>query len=180
VVQVVESGPDQEVNQIRELFFAAILSARERLWISSPYFVPDAGLLDALRLACHRGADVRLLSLQRPDHFFSFHAGRYYYTDLLAAGAKVYQYCKGMMHAKTLSVDGRWAFVGSANLDNRSLRLNFEAGVVLHSPDRVAELDESFQRDLRDCEPLEFPEFRRRPLRARLTETTCRLLSPIL
>ena len=180
VVQVVESGPDQDVNTIRELYFAAILAARERLWIASPYFVPDAGLLDALRLACHRGVDVRLLSLLRPDHFFSFYAGRYYYTDFLAARAKVYQYRKGMMHAKSVMVDGRWAFVGSSNLDNRSLHLNFEAGVVLHSSERVAELEKQFQQDLRDSEMLELPAFMRRPFRARLTENTCRLLSPIL
>ena len=180
LVQVVESGPDQEVNTIRELFFAAILAARQRLWIASPYFVPDAGLLDAVRLACHRGVDVRLLSLLRPDHFFSFHAGRFYYTDLLAAGAKIYQYAKGMMHAKILMVDGRWGFVGSANLDNRSLHLNFEAGVALHSPQRVAELEDHFRQDLCDSRPLELSAFRRRPFYQRLTENTCRLLSPIL
>ncbi|MFO0925777.1 MAG: cardiolipin synthase [Gemmataceae bacterium] len=121
-VQVVEGGPDQPVNSIREIYFAAIVEAKWRLWIASPYFVPDSGLLDALRLARLRGVDVRLLCLLRPDHFLSFYASRYYWGDLLSYGGRVYQYGRGMMHAKVVLVDDRWAMVGSANLDNRSLR----------------------------------------------------------
>ena len=156
VVQVIDSGPDQGVNSIREMFFAAILGARERLWICSPYFVPDAGLLDALRLARLRGVDVRLLSLLKPDHFLSFYAGRYYWTEMLAMGARVYQYSKGgMMHAKILMADGQWALVGSPNLDNRSLGLNFEVACMLHTPALVAELEAQFERDLLDAVPLE-------------------------
>lgn len=180
VVQVVESGPDQEINSIREVYFAAILSARERLWIASPYFVPDAGLLDALRLARYRGVDVRLLTISKPDHYLSFYAGRYYWADMLAVGAKVYQYTKGMMHSKLMMVDGRWAMVGSANLDNRSLRLNFEAGCILHTPELVADLERAFERDLNDAILLDAASYARRSLASRLVENACRLLSPVL
>ncbi len=180
VVQVVSSGPDQEVNALRTVFFAAILSARKRLRIASPYFIPDAGLLDALRLARLRGVEVELLGLLRGDHFLSFHATRYYWADMLAAGAKIYLYKKGMMHSKVLLVDGRWAMTGSANFDNRSLRLNFEAGCVLYSPERIAELDAAFDADLRESLPLDASDFARRPFRQRLAENACRLLSPIL
>jgi cardiolipin synthase len=179
-VQVVESGPDQERNSIREIYFAAILSARERLWVASPYFVPDAGILDALRLARYRGVDVRLLCLLRPDHFLSFYASRYYWGDMLAAGAHVYQYAKGMMHAKVVLVDGRWAMVGSANLDNRSLHLNFEVGCMLHTPELVAELERQFEEDLRQSVRLDAATYARRPFLARLTENACRLFSPVL
>jgi cardiolipin synthase A/B len=179
-VQVVESGPDQDANSIREVYFAAILAARERLWIASPYFVPDAGMLDALRLARYRGVDVRLLCIARPDHFLSFYASRYYWSDLLAAGAHVYQYTRGMMHSKIVLVDGRWAMVGSANLDNRSLRLNFEVGCALHTPERVAELEARFQADLKDAAELDAESFARRPFVAQLTENACRLFSPVL
>ena len=100
VVQVVESGPDQEVKTIREVYFAAIVSARERLWLSTPYFVPDNGLLDALRLARYRGVDVRLLTVLQPDHTITWYASRYYYPAMLEAGVEIYQYKRGMMHAK--------------------------------------------------------------------------------
>ena len=180
-VQVVESGPDQGlVNTIREVYFAAILAARERLWIASPYFVPDSGILDALRLARRRGVDVRLLCPMRPDHFLSFYAGRYYWADLLALGVPVYQYARGMMHCKLILVDRRWAISGSANLDNRSLRLNFEVACVLHTPRLVEELEARYEQDLADSVRLDPDAFARRSLLLRVTENACRLFSPVL
>jgi len=180
VVQVVESGPDQEVNSLRQIYFAAILAARERVWIASPYFVPDVALLDALRLACYSGVDVRLLTLLKPDHYLSFYASRYYYEDLLKVGAKIYQYAKGMMHAKMLLIDGQWGVTGSANLDNRSLHLNFEAACLLHSPELVAVLEKAYRRDLRDAVRLDERTFAARRFLSRLAENACRLLSPTL
>ncbi len=179
-VQVIESGPEQEFKSIREVFFAAILSAQERVWLWSPYFVPDSGLLDALRLARYRGIDVRILTLHKPDHQLPYWAARYYWHEMLAVGVKIYQYRKGMMHAKIMTVDGKWAFVGSANFDNRSMHLNFEAGCILHTPERVAELEAQFLRDLDDTVRLEFRTFAARPFLSRLTENACRLLSPLL
>src|SRR5262249_42767764 len=180
VVQLVESGPDQEVNSLRQIYFAAILAARERVWIASPYFVPDLGLLDALRLACYRGVDVRLLTLLKPDHYLPFYASRYYFEDMLKVGAKVYQYAKGMMHSKMLLIDGQWGMVGSANLDNRSLHLNFEAACLLHSPELVAELETAYRHDLRDAIRLDEQTFAARRFLSRLLENACRLLSPTL
>lgn len=179
-VQVVESGPDQETNSIREVYFAAILAATRRLWIATPYFVPDGGLLDALRLARLRGVDLRLLTISKGDHFLSYHASRYYFADLLAFGAKIYSYQPGMMHAKVVLVDDSWALVGSPNLDNRSLHLNFEIACILYSPDLVAELDAQFLRDAEASEALSAEAFARRSFVARLKENTARLFSPIL
>ncbi len=180
VVQVLESGPDQEINVIRELFFAAISSAEERLWIATPYFVPDGGILDALRLAGHSGVDVRILLPFRPDHLLPFYAGRYYFADMLRAGVKIYQYAKGMMHSKLILVDGKWASLGSANLDWRSLHLNFEATCVLHTPELIAELEQAFVNDLQDSVRVEAHAFAGRPFGSRLMENACRLLSPVL
>jgi cardiolipin synthase len=179
-VQIAASGPDQEVNTIREIYFAAILSGRRRLWIASPYVIPDAGLFDALRLARHRGLDVRLLSLARPDHYISYYAGRYFSAELLAMGVKVYQYRKGMMHSKVMLVDGRWAMVGSANLDNRSLHLNFEVGCMLHDEALVAQLEQSFLKDLEDSAPLDRVALAQRSLGGRVLDNACRLLAPTL
>ena len=180
MVQVVDSGPDQEVNSIRELYFAAILGARRRLWIASPYFVPDEGILDALRLARMRGVDVRLLTLLRPDHLVTFGASRYYWGDLLAFGGKVYQYAPGMMHSKIILMDDTWAMVGSANLDNRSLHLNCEVGCVLYSSRLIEELAAQYLRDLEASIPLDPDAFARRSLLMLLTENACRLFSPVL
>jgi len=179
-LQVVHSGPDQQLNAIREIYFAAILRARKRLWIMTPYFVPDAGIYDALRLAGRLGVDVRILFLFQPDKWLPFLAGRYYLGDMLDAGVKIYQYAKGMMHSKVFLIDGEWASVGSANLDNRSLHLNFELNCMIYSPERVAELEEAFRRDLEVSILLDRDVYAQRPFAARLLENTCRLWSPVL
>lgn len=179
-VQVIESGPDEDLKGIREIYFAAIQRARKRLWIASPYFVPDAGLLDALCMAGYSGIDVRLLCQYHPDKWIPFFAGRYYWGDVLNAGVKVYQYKRGMMHAKVVLVDSEWASVGTANLDNRSLHLNFEVNCLIYSPQALAELEESFLCDLHNSIRLDRRVFAQRPMAGRLLENTCRLLSPVL
>jgi cardiolipin synthase len=179
-VQVIDSGPDRELKGIREMYFAAILQAKERVWIASPYFVPDAGLRDALRLAGYLGIDVRLLCQYHPDKLIPQFAARYYWTEMLEAGVKIYQYTKGMMHAKVVLVDGEWASVGTANLDNRSLHLNFEVNCLIYSPQAVAELEASFLRDLETAIRLDRGVYARRPFSGRLLENACRLLSPVL
>lgn len=179
-VQIADSGPDQEVNTIREIYFLAIIGARRRLWISTPYLVPDSGLLDALRAARYRGVDVRILTLLRPDHYISYYAGLYYAADLLSYGVKIYLYRKGMMHAKLVMADGRWGMVGSANLDNRSLHLNFEVGCILHDAEQIAQLEAVYQRDLEDAVPLDQKSLEARSLASRVLENACRLFTPAL
>jgi cardiolipin synthase len=179
-VQVIDSGPDRELKGIREMYFAAILQAKERVWIASPYFVPDAGLRDALWLAGYLGIDVRLLCQFHPDKLIPQYAARYYWAEMLEAGVKIYQYTKGMMHAKVVIVDGEWASVGTANLDNRSLHLNFEVNCLIYSPQAVAELEASFLRDLETAIRLDRAVYARRPFSGRLLENACRLMSPVL
>jgi cardiolipin synthase len=180
LVQVVHSGPDADYKAIRETYFAGILSARKRAWVASPYFVPDAGLRDALCLAARSGVDVRLLGLFRPDKWVPYLAGRFYWADVLAAGVKVHQYAGGMMHAKYVLVDGEWASVGSANTDNRSLHLNFEANCQLFDPALVAELEGEYLRDLELSVRIDPEVYATRPLVSRFAENAARLFSPIL
>src|SRR5262245_55845253 len=180
LVQVVHSGPDSDYKAIRETYFAGILNARQRVWIASPYFVPDAGLRDALCLAARSGIDVRFLGLFRPDKWVPFLAARFYWTDMLAAGVKVYQYSHGMMHSKYVLVDGEWASVGSANMDNRSLLLNFEANCQLFDAALVAELERAYLNDLEASVRLDPEVYAARPLLGRLAENAARLFSPIL
>jgi cardiolipin synthase len=179
-LQIIDSGPDRDLKGIREIYFAAILKARQRVWIASPYFVPDPGILDALRLASHLGVDVRFLGQFHPDKWIPQFAARYYWNEVLSAGVKIYQYVKGMMHSKVVVVDGQWASVGTANLDNRSLYLNFEVNCLLYSPQAAVILEEAFLRDLQDSIRLDPAAFARRPFAGRLLENACRLLSPIL
>ncbi len=179
-VQVIDSGPDRDLKAIREITFAAILKARQRVWIASPYFVPDAGLLDALRLAAYNGIDVRFLGQHRPDKWVPQFAARYYWADVLRAGVQVYQYTKGMMHAKVMIVDDEFASVGTANLDNRSMFLNFEVNCLLYSPAAVKKLEASFEEDFRNAIKLDKNAYANRSFIERLAENACRLLSPIL
>ncbi|MBX9627251.1 MAG: cardiolipin synthase [Gemmataceae bacterium] len=180
LVQIAHSGPDAEYKAIRETYFAAILRARKRVWIASPYYVPDAGLQDAILLAARSGVDVRYLGLFRPDKWVPFLAARFYWTELLAAGVKVYQYARGMMHSKYVLCDGEWASVGSANTDNRSLHLNYEANAILYDPAAVAGLEEHYLKDLEESIRLDPAVYATRPLAARLAENAARLFSPVL
>jgi cardiolipin synthase len=179
-LQIIQSGPDSSVKGIREVYFAAILQAKQNVWIATPYFVPDSGILDALCLAARRGVDVRVLGLYHPDKWTPFFAGRYYWDDVLRAGVKVYQYTKGMMHSKVIIVDSAWASVGSANLDNRSLHLNFEANCLIYAPDFAIELEEVFLNDLSTSVRLDRHIFPARPWPSRLMDSAARLLSPVL
>jgi cardiolipin synthase len=179
-VQVIQSGPDRDVKGIREMYFAAILRARQRVWIATPYFVPDEGLLDALCLAGQLGLDVRVLCQYHPDKWIPFFAGRYYWSEVLNAGVKVYQYTKGMMHSKVVLMDDDWVSVGSANLDMRSLHLNFEVNCLIYSPEAALELEAAYRRDLEVSIRLERHAFARRPFAGRLLDNACRLLSPVL
>ena len=179
-LQIIESGPDREMKGIREIYFAAVLKARKRVWIASPYFVPDAGLRDALQLAGYLGVDVRFLGQFHPDKWIPQFAARYYWDQMLAAGVKVYQYTGGMMHSKVVLVDDDWASVGTANLDNRSLHLNFEVNCLMYCPQAVAELEKALLHDLSQAIRLDPSVYARRPFPGRLLENACRLMSPVL
>lgn len=178
--QVISSGPDTEIKPIREIYFAAMLRARRRLWVTTPYYVPDQGIRDALCLSALSGVDVRLLLPKTPDHWMPYFAGRYYLPDLLAAGVKIYRYTKGFIHAKVVLTDGQWASVGTANLDNRSLLLNFEVNCLFHSPNVVGELERQFLLDLDESVRLDAKTFSRRPWPGKLAENVCRLFAPVL
>jgi len=180
IVQIVHSGPDAEYKAIRETYFAGILRGRKRVWIASPYFVPDPGLRDALVLAARAGVDVRFLGLFRPDKWIPFLAARYYWTDLLAAGVRVYQYAEGMMHGKYMLVDGEWGSIGTANMDNRSLYLNYEVNALFYDTAAVAEMESEFLKDLERSVQLDEKVFASRPFAGRLAENAARLMSPVL
>jgi cardiolipin synthase len=180
IAQVVAGGPDGEVDVFHSLFFAAINEASDRVSLTTSYFIPTSALITALETAAHRGVRVRLLVPAIGDHRWMVVAGRGYYDSLLESGVEIYEYQRGPLHSKTLTVDGLWSIVGSPNFDTRSLLLNFEVGVVLYGPKPAGQLEEQFADDLRQSERVDPVQFRRRPHLHKLAEKVLKLFSPVL
>ena len=178
-VQIVAYGPDSDALNIAKAYFAAIAGARERVWVTTPYFVPDDALLAALITAAGRGVDVSLLLSTRTDSRWVDAAGRSYYDELIRAGVKIHVYGPPMVHAKTLLVDQDIAMVGTANFDNRSLRLNFEVMAIAYDVRLADELAAAFTADVAISKKVKLRDTRE-PFPARLFEATARLLSPQL
>jgi len=182
-VAIVRSGPDVEGplrETIHRLFFSAITLARSRVYITTPYFIPDRAILVALQTAAMRGVDVRLLFPKRNNHPFVGQAGRSFYEDLLWAGVAIHEYGPGMIHAKTMVVDGTVAMVGSANMDLRSFRLNFEVHALVRDAATAAQLEACFEADLAVSSPIDPVSFAARPWTQKVIEGAARLLSPLM
>jgi cardiolipin synthase len=178
-VQVVASGPDQPDTAIESLYFAAIAGARQRVWITTPYFVPTEPTLEALTTAALRGVDVQLILPVRTDSPLTDAAGTTYHDALLEAGAQVHLHGPPMVHAKTCVVDDVLAIVGTANFDNRSFRLNFEVVAAFYGGEPVAEVARHFEADRARTRRLSRRE-ERGPLGRRLFASLARLLAPQL
>jgi cardiolipin synthase len=153
-VQVLDSGPDGEPEIIHRILFQAIVSARSSIDIVTPYFVPDTAIVVALQNAALHGVRVRLLVPKKNDSLIVGWAARSYYPEMLQAGVQVHLFTPGMHHAKLAVVDNRWAYVGTANMDIRSFRLNFEVGVALYDPDIARRITTYFETELRRAELL--------------------------
>lgn len=179
-VQLIAGGPDNEHSVIKNIFFSMITSAKESVWIASPYFIPDEDIFSAIKIAALSGIDVRLLVPNRPDKRIVFHASRSYFPELLEAGAKVYEYEKGFMHSKMVIVDHELASIGTSNMDMRSFHLNFEVNAFLYRTRSTEKLVKEFLNDLESAKQLDLEIFRERHLGYRLLESTSRLLSPLL
>ena len=180
VVQIVDSGPDRTWSPIAFVHAHAIALARQRLWLSSPYFVPAPQIEDALISAALRGVDVRLLLPSRSDSLVVQFAARSYYPRLLEAGVRIFEYERGFLHAKTLLADDWVGSIGSANMDMRSFHLNFELNAFVHGPDFCAQLADQFEQDLDRSREVTLDVVRRRSFPKRLLCATARLLSPLL
>jgi cardiolipin synthase A/B len=156
-------------------------SARHRIWLTAGYFVPKEPLLTALELAAMRGVEVRLLVSEKSDHPLLINVGRSYYEELLHFGVKIFEYEKGINHAKVTLIDDQWLMIGSANFDIRSMRLNFELNVLVRDPERAAELEAILRQDFdHDSHPIDLAEFLKRPWRQRFKESLLRPLAPLL
>jgi cardiolipin synthase len=177
---VIASGPADRLETCGLMFVQAINSAEERIWIASPYFVPDLQTLSALKLAALRGVDVRILLPEKPDHRTVYLASFTYYQNTLPHGIKLYRYTTGFMHQKVFLVDSVCAAVGTANLDNRSFRLNFEITLLNYDPAFVKAVDAMLTDDFSGSRPVSMEEYNQRSFFFKLAARSARLLAPIL
>ena len=157
-----------------------ILSAKKYIYIQTPYFIPDESLRDALRIAALSGVDVKIMIPNKPDHPFVYWATLSNSGDLLNAGAEVYIYQNGFLHAKTIVVDGKIASVGTANIDVRSFRLNFEVNAFIYDENTTGSLARAFRDDIILSTQMTQKLYERRSLGIRFKESISRLISPVL
>jgi cardiolipin synthase len=179
-VAIVPSGPDTRNEAIERIFFGAIAGARDRVHMTTPYFVPDQAITVAMELAAMRGVDVSLVLPSHSNHAVTFHAGRSFYDPLLESGVRLYEFTPGIVHAKTMVVDGAVSLVGSANMDLRSFRLNFEVHALVHDASLADRLEQGFAEDVRSSRLVNLAEWRARPGMDRVLEGASRLVSPLL
>lgn len=178
-VLIVPSGPADEFETASLMFVHAINSAVERIWIASPYFVPDEAVVAALQLAGLRGVDVRILIPDQRDHIGVYLAAFSYLDETAAAGVKFYRYREGFLHEKVLLLDHSTATVGTANFDNRSFRLNFEITAVIADDDFAAQVERMFEADFARSRLMDSGELSRKPWWFQFGVRLARLTSPI-
>lgn len=176
---IVGTGPADDFDSGSMLFFAAIARARRRIWIASPYFVPDLDILTALRHAALRGLQVRILVPEQADHRIMWMAAHAYFDEIRAAGVEIWRYTEGFMHQKVILVDDDLAAVGTTNLDNRSFRLNFEAMAVLFDTEFATKVDDMLRQDFARAYRLT-KQLSDQPLAVRVGAPVARLFAPIL
>ena len=179
-ILVLPSGPADKLDTCGLLFTELIHSARERIWIVSPYFVPDDPVISALQLAALRGVDVRIMLPEKPDHLLVYLAKFSYLEETLSCGIKFFNYQRGFLHNKVVLVDQQIAGVGTANLDNRSFRLNFEITLLFVERKCVDDVEQMLLQDFEHCREMSMQDIEQRPFWFKLATRIARLFSPIL
>ncbi|MCL2873693.1 MAG: cardiolipin synthase [Defluviitaleaceae bacterium] len=179
-MQIVSSGPDTEWDSIKYAYKKMITEAEKSVYISSPYFIPDESIFESLRVAALAGIDVRILIPAKPDHPFVYWTALSYIGELLKAGVKCYEYEGGFIHSKVIVIDDMISSVGTANMDIRSFKLNFEVNAFIYSEATAEELSYQFFEDLESSQELTLEAYELRSKFTKVKEAVSRLLSPIL
>lgn len=178
--RLVNSGPSTEKDVAVETFFNAVALAQKQILAVTPYFVPPAEILRALHSAALRGVDVRLVLPQKNNHRYAGFASHALYEELLLAGVQIYERQPPFMHAKALVIDGEFSLVGTANLDNRSLTLNYETSAAVYSPEFADAMKDLIHEDIEFSREITLTEWRQRPAYRRLLENLALLMAPVL
>lgn len=180
LVQIVASGPDSEWASIMQAYFAAITTARNHIYITTPYFTPNRSILTALKTAALSGKDVRMLLPSKSDAPMLFWNSMSYVQELLQAGVRVYLYKKGFNHSKVLTVDSVFSSIGSANMDIRSFDQNLEVNALIYNEEASKQMEEKFFEDLEESVELDLATFYQRAFHRKLRESIARVFSPLL
>ncbi|WP_375450301.1 cardiolipin synthase [uncultured Devosia sp.] len=179
-VLVMGSGPADKLEECAIAFTDAIAQARERLWIVSPYFVPDTDVRTALFAARLRGVDVRVMLPEKPDHRIVWLASIAHADSMVQHGISIYRYTSGFLHQKVVLMDDKITSVGSANFDNRSFSINFEITLWFTDPKTINAVETMLLDDFKNCREVALDEVKSRPLLMRFATQAARLLSPVL
>jgi len=179
-LQIVSSGPDTAQYNILNGYIKMISEANNTVYIQSPYFVPGSSIFDALRIAALSGIDVRIMIPSKPDHPFVYWASLSYLGELVELGAKCYKYEKGFVHSKIIMIDSLLSSVGTANMDIRSFKLNFECNAFIYDQAVTMKLEEQFLHDIENSTRIEYEGYMKRGNLTKIRESLSRLLSPLL
>lgn len=180
LVQIASSGPNSYFDTIKKAYFSLVSTAKTYIWITSPYLIPGTALQEALCTAALSGVDVRILIPGEADHPMVFWASQHSCEELLRAGVRIYQYRPDrFIHAKTLVCDGEVFSVGTANLDTRSLSINFESQCFMYDAALAKQGEALFLQDIAHAQELVFEEWIKRPLRRKILENIGKLISPL-
>jgi cardiolipin synthase len=180
IAQVIGTGPTVRFSAMPEMFESVMNAAREELLISTPYFVPSESMMETLCATAYRGVKTTIIFPARNDSWIVGAASRSYYGALLEAGVEIYEYVGGLLHAKTLTVDGEIALVGSANMDRRSFDLNYENNILLIDRRATADLYQRQQLYLASARPVRIEDIARLSMPHRLWINTVAMLGPVL
>jgi len=180
LVQIVTSGPNTLWNSIMQIYFMAIVQARDYVYIETPYFLPTESIITALQTSALSGVDVRIILPKRSDARFTLTGSFSYMNEMLRAGVKMYFYQPGFLHSKTIVIDDKIATIGSANVDFRSFEQNFELNALIYDPAVAGKMRKIFEQDLADSIRINAKTWNKRPVKVRLKESIARLFSPLL
>ena len=180
LVQIVGGGPDYPRSSLMLSVFAAIAEAKHTIYITTPYFIPNETLQNALIRAAVSGKDVCLLVPDKSDTKLVNYASQFYFQQMLQAGVRIFRYQKGFVHAKALVVDDDFSMVGSANMDLRSFEVNFEINAIVYSEEFNTHLKEVFANDLKDSEEIDKEEWSKRSKIYVFRDSLARIVSPLL
>ncbi|UOB18233.1 cardiolipin synthase [Abyssalbus ytuae] len=179
-VQIAASGPDTDWANIMEAIFIAISTADKYIYITTPYFIPSEEILMALIAIAKSGVEVKLIVPKESDSWAAKYATYSYLEKLLEAGVRVYLYKKGFVHAKTMVIDDIFSTVGTANMDYRSFKINFEINALIYHERTAKQMVQTFNNDLEFCDEVSYEQWKNRALIQKMQESFCHLWAPLL
>jgi cardiolipin synthase len=179
-VQMLHSSVETKQKAIRDAFIIALTNARHRVWVQSPYFVPDEPLITAMCVAAASGIDVRFMMTGVPDKKVPFYAAHAYYRQLIESGVRVYQYKAGFLHSKTVTVDEQLCMIGTCNWDIRSIILHEEVVAAIYDAEIARNHAAQYERDIADCLEITLDQLQSQGAWARFRNQIYRLFSRLL